>query len=139
MHISRWNLKSVDEFRCSLRLNFKKRNTINCKRKIWGGIRKMLIFFANSNCKNLLIKTHHFDPISYLNKFHLDPTLCRWDPAYWKTLVACLDGKLNEIVTIRKERPMSSFTFKLFPVLFGSIYEQNISLKVLVDFRQSSH
>ena len=92
MHIFGWNSKSVDHFRCSLLWHSKNQNIHNKKKEqSWGGgLRKMLIFFANSNCENFFIRSHHLDPISYLYKFDMDPMLQSWDPTYPKILVAPL-------------------------------------------------
>jgi hypothetical protein len=52
-----------------------------------------------------------------------------------KSLV--IDGKRNKIVRTREERPMSSYSFRLFLVLLGPIYKQNISAKSKVETADS--
>ena len=102
MHIFRWNLKSVDEIRCSLLLNSKKWNITRPKKNFPGATKKK--FFRKLRSQNFFFQNLLFKSNINLQKFHLGPMLRSWDKAYPKildkTLVAAFVNKTSTLINI---------------------------------------
>jgi len=126
MLIFRWNLKSVGEIPCSWLWHSKKWNTTNSKTNFPGGEgqAKKLFSFRKLWSQNFFHKDSLFESKIILHKFHLDPMLWSWDPAYRKILGTPLLRRkyLSECVTAK----LTNITYR--PPLACTDRDRNIQI-----------